>query len=196
MSKLATPVSVTLPPLTGGPETELKMKKLTPEEQGIFMIVAETVHPNLRLGFPSSARVLASISAYIVNSMMKARSIEEGINSLFENSQEMRTHVFHNVTAVLAKEYPGRLADFVKFIPVADALTRHQCTAIVEYVFTELLTFAGHIAELKKDQPQYQIENKTSYEDFPQIRPCDMREAVESDDELRGLLGGLFKIGV
>ena len=108
---------------------------------------------------------------------------------------EMMDHAVNNVSAVCqAKKYPGNLYALLPYIPVSDQMVQWQITVVVEYVITELLALAGAVAVKLQDQDQFKSEARANYEDFPQIRPSDLKTAVKEDADLKNALGGLFKV--
>jgi hypothetical protein len=171
-----------------------KMRKMTVEDQACFMILSEHVHPSLRLQYPAANKTLAGIAAYIVNTLMAADSILEGLEEFFGKDAEMLSHALNNVGSVAeAAEYPGTLFLIVPYIPSDDDIVKMQITAVVEYVSTELLAMAGAVVNQLKDQAAFSNDKREGYDDFPKIRPSDLKKAVEMDPELRGCIGTLFK---
>ena len=63
-------------------------KTIARTPQGCFMIVAEGVHPQLRLAYPNGAKIMAGLAAWIVNRFMEATTIEEGLMDLFGEVRE------------------------------------------------------------------------------------------------------------
>lgn len=178
-------------PRAGGPP---KMRKLTDHDQGCFMIVSEACHPQLRLDFPNSSKILAGLAGWIVNRLMSSATMEEGLVSIFGDG-EMLHHAAANVESVAhATSYPGNLVMLVPYIPVEDEVVKWQCTAVVEYVATEVLALAGGVAMNLKDQKQFENDVREEYADFPSIRPSDIKTAVANDAELRAAFGSLFKL--
>ncbi|GMI41913.1 hypothetical protein TeGR_g11279 [Tetraparma gracilis] len=171
-----------------------KMRKMSTEDQACFMIISEHVHPQLRLSYPATNKLLAGITAYIVNTLMAAPSIQEGLLSMFGEC-EMLGHALANVGSVVeATEYPGNLYLIVPYVPVEDKVVAWQIVCVVEYVMTELLALAGGFVEKARDQEEFKTEKRESYEDFPKIRPSDLKAAVTADPELRACIGSLFKV--
>ena len=176
------------------PRASPKMRKLTDQDQGCFMIVSEACHPQLRLDFPNSTKILAGLACWIVNRLMSCSTMEEGLASIFGEG-EMHLHASANVSSVAdAPSYPGNLVMLVPYIPVSDEVVAWQCTAVVEYVATEVLALAGSVAMQLRDQPQFDCEEREQYKDFPTIRPSDIKTAVANDEELRKAFGALFKL--
>ena len=102
------------------------------------MIVSENLHPNQRLAYPNSAKVLAGLSSHIVNRFMEADSVEECLRDMFGDG-ELLDHAINNVTSVAkAKDYPGNLYTLLQYIPVDDKVVTFQVVAVVEYVCTEV----------------------------------------------------------
>ena len=171
-----------------------KMKKLSEPDQGCFMVISEQCHPGLRLGFPNSAKILAGLAGWIVNRLMQSDAIVDGLQSIFGET-EMFSHAVQNVGNVArATEYPGNLFILVPYVPTDDKIVAFQITITVEYVITEILALAGGHVERLKDQPQFKSQKREKYEDFPQIRPSDIRLAVNMDEDLKTCFGGLFKM--
>lgn len=104
-------------------------------------------------------------------------------------------HAINNVSSVAkATEYPGNMFSLVPYIPISDKVAAFQISAIVEYCCTEILALAGAVCEKLRDQDQFNNDKRASYEDFPQIRPSDIKAAVSQDKELRMAFGELFKV--
>jgi len=162
------------------------------------MLVSENVHPDLRLAFPSSCKILAGTVAWLVNKLTSAVSIEHGLKDIFGET-EMMDHAVNNVSTIGPQvvetgKYPGNLYALIPYVPVSDRVVQWQITVCVEYVITELLAIAGAIANKLQDQPQYKSDARVNYEDFPQIRPSDLKTAVREDGDLKNALGALFKV--
>ena len=79
------------------------MRKMSPADQACFMIISENCHPQLRLSFPASSKTLSGLTAYIVNTLMNAASIGEGVAEFFGDT-EMFSHAMNNVAAVAEAE--------------------------------------------------------------------------------------------
>ncbi|GMH59959.1 hypothetical protein TrRE_jg3521 [Triparma retinervis] len=170
------------------------MKKMTPEDQGCFMLLLENIHPHMRLAYPNGAKIMAGLAAWVVNKFMEAETIPEGIVSLL-GTEELAAHALNNVQAVAkADKYPGSMFALVPYIPVSDKVVQYQITAIVEYCCTEMLALAGAMCEKLKDQDAWNNETREKYEDYPQIRPSDIKAAVAQDKELKAAFGTLFKL--
>jgi len=172
----------TLPPMTksaslpavGGaaplPAAIPKMKKMSVEDQAAFMIISEHVHPQLRLSYPATNKTLSGLTAYVVNTLMAAPSIQEGLVEFFGDT-EMLQHAVNNVGAVAeAVDYPGNLHLVVPYIPVDDKIVAFQITCVVEYLITELLALAGGIVMKNKDQPEFKNAKPEVYDEFPKIK--------------------------
>jgi len=170
------------------------MRKMTEEDQGCFMLISEAVQPELRLAYPSSSKILAGTVAWIVNKLAQSETMAQGMESLFGET-EMLAHAITNVSAVTAaKKYPGNLFPVINYVPVGDKIVQWQITVCVEYIVTELLALAGANAIKVNDQEQFKSEKRGCYEDYPQIRPVDLKAAVKGDADLKVVLGGLFKV--
>ncbi|GMI61871.1 hypothetical protein ScalyP_jg9002 [Parmales sp. scaly parma] len=171
-----------------------KMRKMTEEHQGCFMLVAETCHPNLRLSFPNSTKILAGTVAWLVNKLCAAPDMETGMKEIF-GTTEMMDHAVNNVTSVhMAKKYPGNMFNLLEYIPISDKIWQWQITVCVEYLITELLALAGAVTVKLEDQEQFKSTARVNYEDYPLIRPSDIKTAVQNDEDLKHALGGLFKL--
>ncbi|GMH56580.1 hypothetical protein TrST_g9053 [Triparma strigata] len=171
-----------------------KMKKMSVEDQGCFMIIAESCHPGQRLAYPNSAKVLAGLTSHIVNRFMEADTVEICLAEIFGEG-ELLDHAVNNVTAVAkATDYPGNLYTLLKYMPCSDKITTMQIVATIEYVCTEILALAGAISEKLQDQPQWKNDKREVYEDYPAIRPSDLKAAVANDAELKRAFGALFKV--
>ena len=59
------------------------MRKMTEQDQGCFMLISENVHPNLRLAFPSSSKILSGTVAWIVNKLAGAKTVSGNANNFF-----------------------------------------------------------------------------------------------------------------
>lgn len=158
------------------------------------MLLLENIHPHLRLAYPNGAKIMAGLAAWIVNKFMDADSVQEGVVTLL-GTGELADHALNNVSAVAkADKYPGCMFALVSYIPVGDKVVQYQITAVVEYCCTEILALAGAVCEKLKDQEAWNNETREKYEDFPQIRPSDIKGAVAQDKELKDAFGALFKV--
>jgi len=158
------------------------------------MLLLESIHPHLRLAFPNGAKIMAGLAAWIVNKFMEEDTIPAGIVSLLGEG-ELAHHALNNVQGVAkADKYPGSMFSLVPYIPVSDKVVQHQITAVVEYCCTEILALAGAVCENLKDQEAWNNEAREKYEDFPLIRPSDIKAAVAQDQELKKAFGALFKV--
>jgi hypothetical protein len=172
-----------------------KMRKMTETDQGCFMMVSESVHPQLRLAFPTTSKILSGLTAWIVNLCMASSSINEALVQIFGET-EMHAHAAQNVEAVATvSQYPGNLFLLLDYIPAEDMIIKYQIAVVVEYVMTEVLAMAGAAAMRLKDQDQFQIVEgeRSKYEDFPKIRPSDVKAAILADSDLKAAFGSLFK---
>ena len=160
------------------------------------MIISEAIHPNQRLAYPNSAKVLAGLTSHIVNRFMEAETVEGCLHEMFGKG-ELLDHAINNVTSVAkAAEYPGNLYTLLQYVPIEDKVVTFQIVCVIEYVCTEILAAAGAISQQLQDQPQWKSDApKERYEDFPFIRPSDIKAAVANDLELRAAFGTLFKLG-
>jgi hypothetical protein len=158
------------------------------------MLLLENIHPHMRLAYPNGAKIMAGLAAWVVNKFMEAETIPEGIVSLL-GTEELAAHALNNVQAVAkADKYPGSMFALVPYIPVSDKVVQYQITAVVEYCCTEMLALAGAMCEKLKDQDAWNNETREKYEDYPQIRPSDIKAAVAQDKELKAAFGTLFKL--
>ena len=158
------------------------------------MLLLENIHPHMRLAFPNGAKIMAGLAAWVVNKFMEEETIHEGIASLL-GTDELAGHALNNVQSVArADKYPGSMFALVPYIPVSDKTVQFQITAIVEYCCTEILALAGAMSEKLKDQDAWNNETREKYEDFPLIRPSDIKAAVAQDKELKAAFGALFKV--
>ena len=158
-------------------------------------MVSESVHPQLRLSFPGTSKILAGLTAWIVNKMFTSVSINDGLEAIF-GSTEMLAHASQNVGSMAtATEYPGNLFLLMNYIPTEDKVIKFQIAVTVEYIMTEILALAGGVAERLQDQPQFKkdVKDRVKYEDFPTIRPSDVKTAIMEDNDLRAAFGSLFK---
>ncbi|GMH49547.1 hypothetical protein TL16_g00546 [Triparma laevis f. inornata] len=125
---------------------------------------------------------------------MEADTVEACLAEIFGDG-ELLDHAISNVTSVAkATNYPGNLYTLLQYIPCSDKVTAMQIVATIEYVCTEILALAGAVSEKLQDQPQWKTDKREVYEDYPTIRPSDLKAAVASDAELKRAFGALFKV--